>query len=300
MSYHGDYGLGSNIYIKFTTVDPATGAPAALTGGTVQRYSGSSTGGVTTGVTLTANFNSVTGLNHVHVDTSGITFGTDVTLVLSAGTVAGVSVVGFVVGSFSIQNRIVAAVTGNVTGDVLGDVQGDVASVQGSVGSVVGNVGGNVVGSVGSVAGGVAGNLGGNVVGSVASIGAGGITATTFAANAVTASALAADAVTEIQAGLATDASLATLNDLSEAEVKAQVVAALSTDTYPEPGQGAPPATASIVSKLGYLHKAWRNRTTQTATQYSLYGDDATTVHHKATVSDDGTTLNRAEVATGP
>lgn len=67
-----------------------------------------------------------------------------------------------------------------------------------------------------------------------------------------------------------------------------------------EPGQGAPAANASALTKIGYLFKAWRNRKTQTATQYSLYNDDAATIDHKATVSDDGTTTTVGEVTTGP
>jgi len=72
------------------------------------------------------------------------------------------------------------------------------------------------------------------------------------------------------------------------------------TSTRAEPAQGTPAATLGALAKIDYLYKAWRNRTTQTATQYSLYNDDATTVDHKATVSDDGTTFDRAEIATGP
>lgn len=94
-------------------------------------------------------------------------------------------------------------------------------------------------------------------------------------------------------------AAIAALNNLSAAEVNAEVVDALATDTYAEPGQGTPAATASLAAKLNYLFKAWRNRTTQTATQYTLYADDGTTTDQIAAVSDDGTTLDRGEVATG-
>lgn len=121
-----------------------------------------------------------------------------------------------------------------------------------------------------------------------------------MAANVMTAAAAAADLTTELQSGLATAAAVAALNNISAAQVNAEVVDALNTDTYAEPGQGAPAATASIAAKLGYLYKAWRNRTTQTATTYSLYADDATTVDQKATVSDDATTFSRTEVTTGP
>jgi len=51
---------------------------------------------------------------------------------------------------------------------------------------------------------------------------------------------------------------------------------------------------------LQYLYKAWRNKSTQIATEYDLYNDDTITVDHKATVSDDGTTFVREEVAIGP
>lgn len=84
------------------------------------------------------------------------------------------------------------------------------------------------------------------------------------------------------------------------AEVNAEVVDALNVDTYAEPGQATPPATASLVAKIGYLYKNWRNRKTQTATTWSLYNDDATTVDQKSTVSDDGTTADKTEVTTGP
>lgn len=94
-------------------------------------------------------------------------------------------------------------------------------------------------------------------------------------------------------------AAIAALNNLSAAEVNAEVVDALSTDTYAEPGQGAPGATIALSAKIGYLFKAWRNRTTQTASEYALYADDGTTKDHEAAVSDDGTTLDRGEVATG-
>lgn len=76
-------------------------------------------------------------------------------------------------------------------------------------------------------------------------------------------------------------------------------VAALTANRA-EPGQGAPAASTSMLAKLDYLYKAWRNRTTQTATEYSLFADDAVTKDQKATCSSDGTTLVRGEIATGP
>jgi hypothetical protein len=57
----------------------------------------------------------------------------------------------------------------------------------------------------------VTGNVGGNVTGSVGSVASGGITAASFGANAITAAKLDPDVTTELQAGLATAASLTTV-----------------------------------------------------------------------------------------
>jgi hypothetical protein len=77
------------------------------------------------------------------------------------------------------------------------------------------------------------------------------------------------------------------------------VLDVLNTDTFAEPGQGSPSATTTLVAKLGYLYKAWRNKTTQTSSEYALYADDGTTKDQEAAVTDDGTTTTRAEVQTG-
>lgn len=67
-----------------------------------------------------------------------------------------------------------------------------------------------------------------------------------------------------------------------------------------EPAQGTPGATLSTVEKIDFLYKAWRNKSTQNATDYKLFADDTTTVDQKATVSDDATTFTRGEIAAGP
>jgi len=85
-----------------------------------------------------------------------------------------------------------------------------------------------------------------------------------------------------------------------KAEVNVEAKDVLFTDTDAEPAQGLPAATTTLADKIGFLYKAWRNKSTQTATTYSLYNDDTSTVDHKATVSDDATTATKGEVATGP
>lgn len=94
-------------------------------------------------------------------------------------------------------------------------------------------------------------------------------------------------------------AAIAALENLSAAEANAEVVDAIATDARGEPGQGAPPASASLALKIDYLYKALRNKKTQTASEYKLFADDGSTVDQKATVSSDGTTTTVGELATG-
>lgn len=97
-------------------------------------------------------------------------------------------------------------------------------------------------------------------------------------------------------------ADIAALNDLSAADVNAQVVDALATDTYAEPGQGAPGATISIEAKVGYLYQWARNRkrTNNSTGEIEHYEDDATTIAQTRTFSDDGSITDVGEIETGP
>lgn len=189
-----------------------------------------------------------------------------------------------------------AKVASDVT---IASVTGAVGSVTGAVGSVTGNVGGNVVGSVASVAGSVGGNLAGSVLGSVAgsvaSV-AGAVGSVTGAVGSVTG---AVGSVTGNVGGNVTG-SVGSLATQAKADVNAEVLDVLNTDTFAEPGQEAPAATNTLVKKIGYLFKFLRNKVTQTASTLSVFADDATTVDQKSTVSDDGTTYTRGEIASGP
>lgn len=158
-----------------------------------------------------------------------------------------------------------------------GNVAGSVASVSGAVGSVTSGV--NAVQLAGQTITAATGVTFPASVASPTNITAGTITTVTNLTNAPTSGDLTAT---------------------MKASVNAEVVNALATDTYAEPAQGAPASTATLAAKIGYLYKAWRNKSTQTSSTYSLYADDTTTVDQKATVADDGTTLTRGEIATGP
>jgi len=190
----GDFDSSAVIYFKFTTFRPSTGAPFTLAGTpALSVYKDNSTTQTTTGVTLTVDFDGVTGLNHVAVDTSDAFYsaGSFFDVVITTGTVDSVSAVGVVVGRFTLRkNSALKPTTAGRTLDVSAggeagidfanigspttavDLSGTtistsqvVASVTGAVGSVTGAVG-SVTGAVGSVTG----NVGGNVVGSVASV----------------------------------------------------------------------------------------------------------------------------------
>lgn len=108
------------------------------------------------------------------------------------------------------------------------------------------------------------------------------------------------DTVTAVTGLTAANLDAAISTRATPAQVNAEVLDVLNVDTFAEVGQETPAATNTLSKMLRYLFKAWRNRSTQTSTTYNLYSDDATTVDQKATTSDDGTTYNRGEVATGP
>lgn len=109
MSYYGDFAPGSTVEGYFNTRD-TDGVPITLAGTPALRvYKGSSTTEDDSGITLTVDFDSCTGLHYWAVDTStdGTFYaaGANFAVVLTAGTVDSVSVVGVVVGEFSLNNR---------------------------------------------------------------------------------------------------------------------------------------------------------------------------------------------------
>lgn len=82
-------------------------------------------------------------------------------------------------------------------------------------------------------------------------------------------------------------------------QINAEVVDALATDTYAEPGQEAPGATVSLKDKIGYIYKFLRNKIDNNGTEIKVYNDDGTTVGQKASVSESGGTVTRGEFGTG-
>lgn len=278
MKHLGDFDAASVLYTKFTTYRPSTGAPFTLAGTPgVSVYKDGSLTQSTAGITLTVDFDGLTGLHHLAIDTSAdgtfYSAGSHFEAVITTGTVDSVSVVGSCVASFSLRkdSALKATVAGRTLDVSAGgeagldwanigspttavnlsatniDVDQVVASVSGAVGSVTGAVGS------------VTGNVGGNVNGSVATVNA-------LAANSITAAAAAADfgtevgtavwatATRELTAGtnivLAKGVGVTGFNDLDAAGVRGAVgLASANLDT-----QIAALATAAnLATVAGYL-----------------------------------------------
>src|SRR3989304_2379032 len=102
-----DYALETTFDVKFTTRRFSTGAPFTLAGTPViSAYVGNSLTQITAGITLTVDFDGVTGLNNVRVvatSANGYAAGSNYALVITTGTVDSVSVVGEVGAEFSLE-----------------------------------------------------------------------------------------------------------------------------------------------------------------------------------------------------
>jgi len=86
------------------------------------------------------------------------------------------------------------------------------------------------------------------------------------------------------------------LNNLSAAQVNAEALDVLSTDTFAEP-TGVPGATVSLEEKIGFIYMALRNRVDVTATKKTFY-DDADNAEWEKDLSDNGTTYSESEANT--
>lgn len=108
--YLGDYKDDfATLNFNFNT-QKGDGTPVSLLGTPSLEVYKNSTTESTAGITLTVDYDSLTGVNHVVIDLSSDAFyspGNDYSVVIAAGTVDGVSVVGKEVACFSIENRYI-------------------------------------------------------------------------------------------------------------------------------------------------------------------------------------------------
>ena len=128
-----DITLEDTVFIAFTTRAFATGVPTVLTGSqVVSAYENADLTQITAGITLGVDHDSVVGLNMLTIvatAANGYENGKDYQLVITAGTVGGVSVVGEVVGSFTIGRSAAAVDLANGT-DGLSVIKADTAAVK--------------------------------------------------------------------------------------------------------------------------------------------------------------------------
>ena len=183
-----DITIGDTFFAAFTTRAFATGVPTVLAGTpVVSAYEDGGLVQITAGITLGVDHDGVVGLNMLTVvatGANGYEAGKDYALVITTGTVGGVSVVGEVVAEFSIGRSAAAVDLANGT-DGLGAIKTDTAAILVDTGTTLDGripaalVSGRMDASVGAMATGV-------------------VTATAIAADAIGASEFAADAVAEI------------------------------------------------------------------------------------------------------
>jgi hypothetical protein len=98
-------------------------------------------------------------------------------------------------------------------------------------------------------------------------------------------------------ANLPTD--ISSLNDISTADVNAQVVDVLKTDTIAEMGQAIPPTTPTFEEAVMYLYMALTKAGDVDASTMEFY-NNAGTVIWKKTLADDGSNYTETKGASGP
>lgn len=130
MAHLGDYIPGFNVHGKFSTVRPSTGAPYTLAGTPSLRvYKNADVNESISGVSLTVDFDGVTGLNHFSVNTAAnvsfYTSNANFDVVIGAGTVDSVSVVGQTVASFRLVEAEVDPITDTTDSSRDGSFWGD-------------------------------------------------------------------------------------------------------------------------------------------------------------------------------
>ena len=287
--YYGDINEDATIELTFNTFD-SDGASVTVTdfaSTDVHVHKDGSDAQSNVGVTIDIDFDTVTGNHIIIIDTSADAFyatGSNYEVRVEGITVATQTINAFI-GSFSIENRYMVGTDSAALASVLGaavgaSISADVAAVKaetvlivedtaeiGVAGAGLSNI--NLPNQTMNITGDITGNLSGSV-GTVTLVSANGINAASIATDAIDADALAADAITEIWAKAMSDIA-----------------------------QGAPSATASVLTAINYLYEAWRNKTTTTATLMTVFKDDGTTGLAKSTISDDGTTFTKAEFITG-
>lgn len=306
----GDRSEDSTIDFTFSNRN-VSAAPATLAGTPViSVYKANGTTQSTAGITLTVNFDALTGLNQVRIDTSADAFyatANDYSVVITTGTVNSVSVVGTTIATFSIENRLMrgtdsALLATNVPSNfnilVISGAGAADTNVQGFLNTPITE----------ATAGRIANNFdlfwdnsNTQTTKVVDDVGSTGLTQQNVRDSmklAPTVGSPAVGSVDEHLDDILTDTGttlpdqISGLNDLSESQVNTQVLDVLAVDTFPELSS-VPNATSSILDKINWLFSLGRNKLEQTSTTLSLRNDTDSGSIATSSVSDNGTTFTR-------
>jgi hypothetical protein len=285
--------------------------PAALVGGRMDSVLGNTSHGGAAATLELGGTGATIPFKITHENGAGISVvssGTGVPLVLTGSGGRAIDV------STAAPTAVAARFSGGSGGVLIQGVQA------GSIGlDISGSTTGlRAVGGVVDISGDIVGNISGNVLGSVASVAADGITDSSIAASALAELrtyllgldvALSMDASGRVRIVDGTGAGeidttaggvlVSALAAQAKADVNAEVLDVLNTDTFAEPGQGAPGATISLAAKIGYLYTSWRNKKDNNGTETKLYDDVGTTVLMKQATTVAGGTVTKAEWITG-
>ncbi len=329
MIYFGDFVDDATVYIPFNTFD-SNDPSASVTitnlaasdvevwkNGVVQTTPGS-------GVTLTLNIGANNGSHLIAVDTSNTTdagwfaTGNDYQVRINGTTVDGATINAWV-GTFSIQNRFMrgtdsALLAASVT-IADGAIKSDMTHIHGSaLTETAGQLAAAFVKlfdvatpllvasdvMVGTDSAALASVLGAAVGASISADIADIPTVAEFEARSI----LSADYTVVSDLGTVQSGdSFARIGvagaGLTDITINAASVTAVWAKAMSDLAQGAPSATASVLTAINYLYEAWRNKTTTTSTLYTLLKDDKTTALVKTTLSDAAGTTTKDEMISG-
>lgn len=170
--HYGDYDLSTNIQGKFTTVANGNQVASALANGNLVVFKDNGTGNSVAGITLTASFSSIVGYNHWNCNTAAnstfFSAGSFFDVVLNNGNVAGSSVAGYSVASFTLRtdSALKPTTAGRTfTVDAGGTGQGNVTTWLGTAVVAFGAANGPVINGINL--GNITQNITGNMTGSI-------------------------------------------------------------------------------------------------------------------------------------
>lgn len=186
------------------------------------------------------------------------------------------------------------AITGNITGNLTGSV-GSIASF----GTLVADVATAVWAAASRTLTAFGFTVDTNANATESAAAAAATSAASSAASAATSAASADSKATTILSGQTTinsniagvDAKVTTVDSLVD-----QLIAAIVT-AQSEPGSGAPPVSASMDTKISYIYKFLRNKSSQSSSQQLVYNDAGDTADHARTVDVTAGVVTLGEVA---